>query len=45
MVTDRRGARAYLRTNEVISTLMLNFIALYLIGYLVVDTASLWRDT
>ncbi len=36
--------RAYRRTNEVISTLMLNFIALNLIDYLVVDTASLWRD-
>ena len=36
--------RAYQRTNEVISTLMLNFIALNLIDYLVVDTASLWRD-
>ncbi len=36
--------RAYFRTNEVISTLMLNFIALNLIDYLVVDTASIWRD-
>jgi simple sugar transport system permease protein len=36
--------RAYLRVNEVISTLMLNFIALDLISYLVIDTHSLWRD-
>ncbi len=36
--------RAYLRVNEVISTLMLNFIALDLISYLIVDTHSLWRD-
>jgi simple sugar transport system permease protein len=37
--------RAYLRVDEVISTLMLNFLALYVISYLIVDTHSLWRDT
>jgi len=37
-------ARAYARTDEVISTLMLNFIALSLVDYLIVDTVSLWRD-
>jgi simple sugar transport system permease protein len=36
--------RAYLRVDEVISTLMLNFLALYLINYLIIDTHSIWRD-
>jgi ABC-type uncharacterized transport system permease subunit len=36
--------RVRLRTNEVISTLMLNFVAFSLIDYLIVDVASLWRD-
>jgi general nucleoside transport system permease protein len=36
--------RAYLRVDEVISTLMLNFLALYLINYLIIDTQSIWRD-
>ena len=38
------GLRAYLRTDVVISTLMLNFIAIYLVGLLIIDTHSLWRD-
>jgi general nucleoside transport system permease protein len=36
--------RAYLRTDEVISTLMLNFIALHLMNYLVFGSVSFWRD-
>ncbi len=36
--------RAWLRVDEVISTLMLNFLALYVISYLIVDTHSMWRD-
>ncbi len=37
-------ARAFLGTNEVLSTLMLNFVAFQLMAYLVVGSASLWRD-
>ncbi|HEX5147327.1 MAG TPA: ABC transporter permease [Conexibacter sp.] len=37
-------ARAYLGTNEVLSTLMMNFIAFQLMAYLVVGVASIWRD-
>jgi general nucleoside transport system permease protein len=37
-------ARAYLSTNEVLSTLMMNFIAFQLMAYLVVGTSSIWRD-
>ena len=37
-------SRAYLGTNEVISTLMLNFVALGLMSYLVVGSMSPWRD-
>ncbi len=37
-------ARAYMRTNEVLSTLMMNFIALGLMSYLVVGSNSPWRD-
>ena len=36
--------RAYLRTDEVISTLMLNFVALHLVNYLIFGTVSFWRD-
>ena len=36
--------RAYLRTDEVISTLMLNFIALYLMNFLIFGSVSFWRD-
>ena len=38
-------AAARLKTNVVISTLMLNYIALHLVSYLILDTHSLWRAT
>ncbi|HEX5147050.1 MAG TPA: ABC transporter permease [Conexibacter sp.] len=37
-------ARAYLGTNEVLTTLMMNFIALQLMAYLVIGSGSMWRD-
>lgn len=37
-------ARAYLGTSEIITTLLLNFVALYLMRYLVYGSASFWRD-
>lgn len=37
-------ARAYLNTDVIISTLMLNFLALHLLNYLVLGSASFWRD-
>jgi simple sugar transport system permease protein len=36
--------KVYLGTNEIITTLMLNFIALLLMNYLVFDSVSPWRD-
>ncbi len=36
--------RAYLNTDEVISTLMLNFVALGIMNYLIFSTVSYWRD-
>jgi simple sugar transport system permease protein len=36
--------RVYLGTNEIITTLMLNFIALNLINYLIFGSKSPWRD-
>ena len=36
--------RAYFGTDEVTSTLMLNFIALFVMNYLVLGSRSLWRD-
>ena len=36
--------RVYLGTNEIITTLMLNFIALNLMNYLVLGSFSPWRD-
>ena len=36
--------RAYLGTNEIIVTLMLNFVALQLMNYLIFGSASFWRD-
>jgi simple sugar transport system permease protein len=36
--------KAYLGTDEVISTLMLNFIALHLMGYLIFGSVSFWRE-
>jgi len=37
--------RAYLNTDEVISTLMLNFVALNMMNYLIFSSVSFWRDT
>jgi simple sugar transport system permease protein len=37
--------RAYLSTNEIITSLMLNYIAGYLLNYLIFDSLSYWRDT
>jgi simple sugar transport system permease protein len=36
--------RAYLNTDEVISTLMLNFVALSIMNYLIFSSVSFWRD-
>ncbi len=36
--------RVYLGTNEIITTLMLNFIALNFMNYLIFGSASPWRD-
>ena len=36
--------KVYLGTNEIITTLMLNFIALHLMNYLVFGSFSPWRD-
>lgn len=36
--------RAYFNTNEIITSLMLNFVAGLLLGYLVLSSLSLWRD-
>ena len=36
--------KAYFNTNEVITTLMLNFVALYIMNYLIFGTVSFWRD-
>jgi ABC-type uncharacterized transport system permease subunit len=37
-------ARAYLGTNVILSTLMLNFIAANLMAYLILGSHSFWRD-
>jgi simple sugar transport system permease protein len=37
-------ARAFLGTSEIITTLLLNFVALYLMRYLIYGSASYWRD-
>jgi general nucleoside transport system permease protein len=37
--------RAFARTNEIITSLMLNYVAGYLLTYLIFDSASYWRDT
>jgi simple sugar transport system permease protein len=37
--------RAFARTNEIITTLMLNYVAGLLINYLIFDSHSYWRDT
>jgi ABC-type uncharacterized transport system permease subunit len=37
--------RAFGRTNEIITSLMLNYVAALIINYLIFDTHSYWRDT
>jgi simple sugar transport system permease protein len=37
--------RAFARTNEIITSLMLNYVAGLLLTYLIYDSASYWRDT
>jgi ABC-type uncharacterized transport system permease subunit len=37
--------RAFGRTNEIITTLMLNYVAGLIINYLIFDSHSYWRDT
>jgi simple sugar transport system permease protein len=37
--------RAFLRTNEIITSLMLNYVAAYLITYLIFESQSYWRET
>jgi ABC-type uncharacterized transport system permease subunit len=37
--------RAYARTNEIITSLMLNYAAGLLLNYLIFDSHSYWRDT
>ena len=37
--------RAFANTNEIITSLMLNYVAGYLLTYLIYDSASYWRDT
>ncbi len=36
--------KAYFNTNEVITTLMLNFVALYFMNYLIFGTVTFWRN-
>jgi general nucleoside transport system permease protein len=36
--------RAFANTNEIITSLMLNYVAGYLLTYLIFDSASYWRD-
>ena len=37
--------RAFLRTNEIITSLMLNYVAALVLNYLIFDSYSYWRDT
>ncbi len=37
--------RAFFRTNEIITTLMLNYVAGYVLTYLIFDSESYWRQT
>ena len=37
--------RAFLRTNEIITSLMLNYVAALVLNYLIFDSLSYWRDT
>jgi ABC-type uncharacterized transport system permease subunit len=36
--------RAYLNTNEILTSLMLNYVAVYVMYYLIYDSTSYWRD-
>lgn len=36
--------RAFARTNEIITSLMLNYVAGFLLTYLIFDSSSYWRD-
>jgi general nucleoside transport system permease protein len=36
--------RAFLHTNEIITSLMLNYVAALLLNYLIFDSTSYWRD-
>src|SRR5438045_4679495 len=36
--------RAFTHTNDIITSLMLNYVAGYLLTYLIFDSASYWRD-
>jgi general nucleoside transport system permease protein len=37
--------RAFLHTNEIITSLMLNYVAALFLNYLIFDSLSYWRDT
>ena len=37
--------RAFFSTNEIITSLMLNYVAGLLLNYLIIDSLSYWRDT
>ena len=37
--------RAFFKTNEIITSLMLNYVAALLLTYLILDSFSYWRDT
>jgi general nucleoside transport system permease protein len=37
--------RAFAKTNEIITTLMLNYVAGLIVNYLIFDSHSYWRDT
>ena len=37
--------RAFFSTNEIITSLMLNYVGALVLNYLIFDTLSYWRDT
>ena len=37
--------RAFFKTNEIITSLMLNYVAAYLLTYLIFNSESYWRET
>src|SRR3954454_9111905 len=37
--------RAYFKTNEIITSLMLNYVAAYVLTYLIFNSQSYWRET